>query len=113
MAWCSMSPLGTSTGPLWVIPRGMMARSLRSDLNSKNMITIVPFGGTFTPKLQLEKRSGKLYWSDREGMRVMRANQAGSEIETLGDTSLGRFAAGIGSEEMVCRHCGRYFQRDY
>jgi len=44
---------------------------MRSDLNGKNMITIVPPGGTFTPKqLQLEKRSGKLYWSDREGMRV-------------------------------------------
>ncbi len=62
----------------------------RSDLNGKDMITIVPPGGTFTPKqLQLEKRSGKLYWSDREGMRVMRANLDGSEIETLVDTSLG------------------------
>jgi hypothetical protein len=39
---------------------------MRSDLNGKNMITIVPPGGTFTPKqLQLEKRSGKLWWSDR------------------------------------------------
>src|SRR5580658_4315491 len=63
---------------------------MRSDLNGKNMITIVPPGGTFTPKqLQMEKRSGKLYWSDREGMRVMRANLDGSEIETLVDTSLG------------------------
>ena len=63
---------------------------MRSDLNGKNMITIVPCGGTFTPKqLQLEKRSRKLYWSDREGMRVMRANLDGSEIETLVDTSLG------------------------
>src|ERR1700726_4648010 len=63
---------------------------MRSDLNGKNMITIVPLGGTFTPKqLQLEKRSGKLYWSDREGMRVMRANLNGSDIETLVDTSLG------------------------
>lgn len=26
---------------------------------------------------------GKLYWGDREGMRVMRANLDGSEIETL------------------------------
>jgi len=63
---------------------------MRSDLNGKNMITIVPSGGTFTPKqLQLEKRSGQLYWSDREGMRVMRANRDGSEIETLVDTSRG------------------------
>ena len=63
---------------------------MRSDLDGRNMIAIVPPGGTFTPKqLQLEKRSGKLYWSDREGMRVMRANLDGSEIETLVDTSLG------------------------
>src|SRR5689334_21417581 len=63
---------------------------MRSDLNGKNMITIVPPGGTFTPKqLQLEKRNGKLYWSDREGMRVMRANLDGSNIETLVDTSAG------------------------
>jgi hypothetical protein len=63
---------------------------MRSDLNGKNMITIVPPGRTFTPKqLQLEKRSRKLYWPDREGMRVMRANLDGSEIKTLVDTSLG------------------------
>lgn len=63
---------------------------LRSDLDGKNMITIIPPGGTFTPKqLQIEKRGGKLYWSDREGMRVMRANLDGSEIETLVDASDG------------------------
>ena len=63
---------------------------LRSDLDGKNMITIVPPGGTFTPKqIKLEKKSGKLYWSDREGMRVMRANLDGSKIETLVDTSQG------------------------
>jgi len=63
---------------------------MRSDLNGKNMITIVSHGSTFTPKqLQLEKGRGKLYWSDREGMRVMRANLDGSEIETLVDTSAG------------------------
>ena len=63
---------------------------VRSDLDGKNMITIVPPGGTFTPKqLQLEKKSGKLYWSDREGMRVMRANLDGSRVEILVDTSRG------------------------
>jgi len=62
----------------------------RSDLDGKNMIAIVPPGGTFTPKqLKLEKKSGKLYWSDREGMRVMRANLDGSKVETLVDTSDG------------------------
>jgi len=62
---------------------------MRSNLNGKNMITIVPPGSTFTPRqLQLEKRSGKLYWSDRKGVRVTRANLDGSEIEALVDTSL-------------------------
>jgi len=60
----------------------------RSDLDGKSMIAILPPGATFTPKqIQLEKKSGKLYWSDREGMRVMRANLDGSIVETLVDTS--------------------------
>src|SRR5579871_5739227 len=71
-------------------PNGNDGSIMRSDLDGTNMTTIVPPGGTFTPKqLQIEKKSGKLYWSDREGMRVMRANLDGSQIETLVDTSLG------------------------
>jgi Low-density lipoprotein receptor repeat class B len=59
----------------------------RADLDGRNRTTIVPEGATFTPKqLQLDKRGGKLYWSDREGMRVMRANLDGSGIETLVQT---------------------------
>ena len=62
----------------------------RADLNGFNRRTIIPSGGTFTPKqLHLEKESGKLYWSDREGMRVMRSNLDGSGIETLVDSSRG------------------------
>ena len=63
---------------------------VRSDLDGQNLKTIVPKGATFTPKqLQIEKKSKKLYWCDREGMRVMRANLDGSNIETLVDTSQG------------------------
>ena len=59
----------------------------RCDLDGRNRTTIVPEGATFTPKqLQLDKRGGKLYWCDREGMRVMRANLDGSQIETLVQT---------------------------
>jgi hypothetical protein len=59
----------------------------RVDLDGGNRKTIVPEGATFTPKqLQLDKRHGKLYWCDREGMRVMRANLDGSGIETLVQT---------------------------
>jgi len=62
----------------------------RADLDGHNRKTIIPSGGTFTPKqLHLDKENGKLYWSDREGMRVMRSNLDGSQIETLVDTSQG------------------------
>ena len=47
----------------------------RADIDGKNRTVVVPPGGTFTPKqLQLDKKNGKLYWCDREGMRVMRCN---------------------------------------
>jgi hypothetical protein len=62
----------------------------RADLDGQNRITVIGEGKTFTPKqLHLGKKSGKLYWCDREGMRVMRANLDGSNIETLVDTSKG------------------------
>jgi DNA-binding beta-propeller fold protein YncE len=62
----------------------------RSDLDGGNLTTIIAPGGTFTPKqLQIDKPKGKLYWCDREGMRVMRADLDGSNIETLIDTSRG------------------------
>ena len=62
----------------------------RADLDGKNRKTIVPEGGTFTPKqLHLDRENAKLYWSDREGMRVMRSNLDGSKIETLVDPSQG------------------------
>ena len=62
----------------------------RSDLDGANRRTIVGEGATHTPKqLHLHKESGKLYWCDREGMRVMRANLDGSKIETLVQTGEG------------------------
>ena len=62
----------------------------RADLDGANRTTIVPTGGTFTPKqIQLEPASRKLYWSDREGMRVMRCDLDGSNLETLVQTGEG------------------------
>jgi DNA-binding beta-propeller fold protein YncE len=62
----------------------------RLDLGGTNLTTIIPVGGTFTAKqLKLDKMNGKLYWSDREGMRVMRANLDGSHVETLIETAHG------------------------
>jgi DNA-binding beta-propeller fold protein YncE len=62
----------------------------RADFDGSNQITIVPKGGTFTPKqLTLDTKNGFIYWSDREGMRVMRARLDGSDITTLVQTGQG------------------------
>ena len=50
----------------------------------------MPSGGTFTPKqLHLDAVGRKLYWGDREGMRVMRCDLDGSNVETLVQTGQG------------------------
>ena len=62
----------------------------RADIDGRNRRTIVPEGGTFTPKqIHLDKQNGKLYWCDREGMRVMRADLDGSQVETLVEAGRG------------------------
>ena len=59
----------------------------RVDLDGNNRTTIVPSGGTYTPKqLHFDAAGRKLYWSDREGMRVMRCDLDGSNVETLVQT---------------------------
>jgi hypothetical protein len=56
----------------------------RADIDGKNRKIIVAQGITHTPKqIILDKKGGKLYWCDREGMRVMRCNLDGSWLETL------------------------------
>lgn len=62
----------------------------RSNLDGSNVTTIVKAGGTWTGKqLVLDKQNGRLYWSDREGLRVMRVNLDGSGLETLVETGRG------------------------
>ena len=62
----------------------------RADLDGRNRTTIIPEGATHTPKqIHLDSRNRKLYWSDREGMRVMRSNVDGSQIETLVESGRG------------------------
>lgn len=59
----------------------------RANLDGSNVTTVVPSGGTYRPKqMTIDLRDRKLYWSDREGMRVMRSNLDGSEVETLVET---------------------------
>jgi hypothetical protein len=73
----------------------------RSNLDGSKVKVIVPAGGTFTPKqIKIEEKSRKLYWSDREGMRVMRCNMDGSNIETLVQT--GSAVADKGDQTRWC-----------
>jgi hypothetical protein len=56
----------------------------RADLDGKNRKMILAQGHTHTPKqIILDKKGGKLYWCDREGMRLMRCNLDGSQLQTL------------------------------
>ena len=62
----------------------------RADIDGKNRKTIIAKGKTHTPKqIILDKRDDKLYWCDREGMRVMRCHIDGSQLETLIEASHG------------------------
>jgi sugar lactone lactonase YvrE len=73
----------------------------RADLDGSNRRTIVPSGATFTPKqLQLDRRHRKLYWCDREGMRIMRCGLDGSNLETLVQT--GDPVADAGDQKRWC-----------
>src|SRR5271156_4636359 len=62
----------------------------RAHLDARDRRTIVPPGVNHTPKqIHHDKENGKLYWCDREGMRVLRANLDGSQVETLVETGRG------------------------
>jgi hypothetical protein len=62
----------------------------RADFDGKNRKTIVTKGVTHSPKqIILDKKGSKLYWCDREGMRVMRCNLDGSKLETLIEAGCG------------------------
>mgnify|MGYP000921824245 CR=1 FL=1 len=62
----------------------------RTNLDGSHFTTLVPKGGTFTAKqMKLDEKHGKMYWSDREGMRIQRANLDGSNVETLVVTGKG------------------------
>jgi sugar lactone lactonase YvrE len=71
-------------------------RIMRSDLDGKNIETIVPLGITTTPKqLALDVADGKVYWSDRGDVgddrvnpKIMRANLDGSSVETIVSSDL-------------------------
>jgi sugar lactone lactonase YvrE len=73
----------------------------RADLDGSNPQSVVPSGGTFTPKqLKLDAQGGFLYWADREGMRILRARLDGTNVETLVVT--GDPTANVGDDTRWC-----------
>lgn len=88
----------TNMGEHWDQPDGFIERI---DFDGSNRTMIIPKGATTTPKqLELDLKNRLIYWCDREGMRVMRANMDGSAITTL-------VVAGHGSEDQKDerKHC--------
>ena len=57
----------------------------RCEIDGKNVVTVIkPGTATRTPKqLTITEKSKKLYWCDRECMRVMRSDLDGANVETL------------------------------
>lgn len=56
----------------------------RADLDGGNVELLVGHGAVVTPKqLQHDPSGGHIYWCDREGMRVMRANEDGGDMTVL------------------------------
>lgn len=55
----------------------------RCSLDGKDPVTIVEIGNVVTPKQITNDGAGRVYFCDREGMRVMRANYDGTCLETL------------------------------
>lgn len=72
----------------------------RADLDGSGRQVIVPIGHFYTGKqIQYVAANGRLYWCDREGLRVMSCRTDGSDITTLVQT--GTFA----DREDRRRHC--------
>ena len=83
--------IGTDGANLWYTamgnPKENNGQIHRVGLDGKNHEIIVPSGSTFTPKqLQVVTELKKIYWGDREGMRVMCCNYDGSDLQTLVQT---------------------------
>ncbi len=86
---------------------------MRANLDGSNVTTLVAAGGTYTPKqMRVDAAGAKLYWSDREGMRVQRSNADGSNVETLVTVATGataRMDAGNWCVGMALDDAGGWF----
>lgn len=66
------------------VPGSNQGEVKSADLDGGNVVTIIPQGVVNTPKqIRVEPRSRKLYFADREGMRVLRCDYDGGNLETL------------------------------
>ncbi|EAW12888.1 putative 3-hydroxyacyl-CoA dehydrogenase [Aspergillus clavatus NRRL 1] len=73
MFWTNMGLSGKDDGAVY-----------SANLDGSDITTVVPPGATNTPKqLALEPSTHKIYFSDREGLRVFRCNYDGSDLEVL------------------------------
>ncbi|PVH87774.1 YWTD domain-containing protein [Cadophora sp. DSE1049] len=64
-------------------------------LDGSDNQTVIPKGVVHTPKqLTIDQRNDKLYFCDREGLRVMRANLDGSQHETIIQNGLSKGGKG-------------------
>lgn len=60
---------------------------MSAKLDGSDVKTVIPAGKVHTPKqIHIDQTAKKLYFCDREGLRVMRSNLDGSEHETLIET---------------------------
>lgn len=78
----------TATGQIYWTNMGKASERdgyiMRCERDGSGVVTIVPPGGTFTPKqLKIDEVNSKLYWADREGMAIQRCNLDGSHVETI------------------------------
>ncbi len=90
MAWLWMLRPDTYTGLTWVIPARTMVPLSERNWTVRIARRLLPEGDTFTPKQATSREERRqAVWCDREGMRVMRSNLDGSQIETLVDASQG------------------------
>ncbi|KAI2635771.1 3-hydroxyacyl-CoA dehydrogenase [Hypomontagnella submonticulosa] len=71
--WTVMGSSGASDGTI-----------LSSTVDGQTIETIVPPGAIHTPKqITIDRQNSKLYIADREGMRILRCNLDGSDLEVL------------------------------
>jgi len=57
---------------------------MSADLSGRDVRVAVGPGGAFTPKqMRVDVKGRRLYWSDREGMAVMRADMDGKGVEPV------------------------------